>query len=90
MNILGKVPGGVDAAVVDMGLPDRRGDALIREIRALHPFLPVVVATGAGSKELQSLFEGQERIAFVAKPYTEHELLRALSSLGIRLAEPKP
>ena len=34
MNVLGKIPGGVDAVVVDMGLPDRRGDALIAEIKA--------------------------------------------------------
>ncbi len=86
MNILGKIPGGVDAVVVDMGLPDRRGDALIREVRALHPYLPVVVATGANSKELEALFEGQGKIAFVTKPYLEPELLKALSSLGIRAA----
>jgi CheY-like chemotaxis protein len=84
MNTLGIVPGGVDAVVVDMGLPDRRGDALIREMRALHPSLPVVLATGADSKELRSLFKGEERIAFVTKPYTERDLLMALSSLGLR------
>jgi CheY-like chemotaxis protein len=84
MNVLGKIPGGVDAVVVDMGLPDRRGDALIREMRALYPFLPVVVATGAGSKELRAVFEGEERITFVTKPYLEAELLNALSLLGLR------
>jgi PAS domain S-box-containing protein len=90
MNTLGIVPGGVDAVVVDMGLPDRRGDALIREMRALHPSLPVVLATGADSNELRSLFKGEERIAFVTKPYTERELLMALSSLGLRLTKAKP
>jgi len=69
--------------LADMGLPDRRGDELIREIRALHPFLPVVVATGADSEEIRTLFAGQEKIAFVTKPYREVELLSALSSLGI-------
>ena len=33
MNSLGKIPGGVDGIIVDLGLPDRRGDALIREVR---------------------------------------------------------
>ena len=51
MNALGKIPGGVDAVVIDMGLPDRRGDALIREMRALYPLLPIVLATGASSKK---------------------------------------
>jgi hypothetical protein len=45
--------------------------------------LPVVVATGAGSEEIRTLFAGQEKIAFVTKPYREVELLSALSSLGI-------
>jgi PAS domain S-box-containing protein len=90
MNTLGMVPGGVDAVVVDMGLPDRRGDALVREMRALHPSLPVVFATGAGSKELQSQFKGEGRTAFVTKPYTKSDLLNALSSLGIPSARPQP
>jgi PAS domain S-box-containing protein len=83
MNTLGMVPGGVDAVVVDMGLPDRRGDVLVREMRTLHPSLPVVFATGAGSTELQLQFKGEGRTAFVTKPYTEQDLLTALSSLGI-------
>ena len=31
------IPGGVDAVVIDMGLPDRKGDALVREMRASIP-----------------------------------------------------
>ena len=49
MNKLALIPGGVDAAIVDMGLPDRKGDVLIREMRTLHPTLPVVIATGQGA-----------------------------------------
>ena len=37
MNKLALMPGGVDAVVLDIGLPDRRGEALFREIRALIP-----------------------------------------------------
>src|SRR5262249_19315962 len=32
-----RIPGGVDAAVIDIGLPDRRGDMLVRELRAIYP-----------------------------------------------------
>jgi CheY-like chemotaxis protein len=83
INTLGLVPGGVDAVIVDIGLPDRSGDELVREMRTLHPSMPVVFATGAGSQELQSQFRGEGRIAFVTKPYTEEALLAALASLGI-------
>jgi CheY-like chemotaxis protein len=81
MNKLSLVPGGVDAVIVDMGLPDRRGDALIREIRAVHPSLPVVLATGLGARELQEQFKGEEKVVFVIKPYTAKDLLSALRAL---------
>jgi len=84
MNKIGRVPGGVDAAVVDIGLPDRRGDVLIRELKALYPTLPIVLATGQGTTELARMLRPLEKIAFVAKPYTATDLLNALDSLGIR------
>jgi CheY-like chemotaxis protein len=87
MNALGKIPGGIDAVVVDMGLPDRRGDALIKDIRALHPLMPIVIATGASAPELAQL-EGQGRIAAVTKPYSEGNLVDALASVNIH-SKPK-
>ena len=83
MNKLALVHGGVDAAVIDIGLPDRRGDALFREIRALYSSLPVVLATGQNVAELRSAFQGEQRVAFVSKPYTETDMLSALASLGV-------
>ena len=49
MNKLRLVPGGVDAVIIDMGLPDRGGDALVCEIRAIYPSLPIVLASGQGT-----------------------------------------
>jgi CheY-like chemotaxis protein len=40
------IPGGVDAVIVDMGLPDRKGADLVREIRSIYPSLPVIIASG--------------------------------------------
>ena len=37
MNKIGLVPGGVDAVIIDVGLPDRKGDALVSEMRAIYP-----------------------------------------------------
>ena len=37
LNKLRLIPGGVDAVVIDLGLPDRPGDVLVREIRSLFP-----------------------------------------------------
>jgi PAS domain S-box-containing protein len=86
INTLGLLPGGVDAVVVDIGLPDRKGDELVREMRALYPSLPVVFATGAGASTLQSQNTGAGPTAFVTKPYSEKALIGALGSLGIQPA----
>jgi signal transduction histidine kinase/CheY-like chemotaxis protein len=77
MNKLALVAGGVDAVIVDIGLPDRKGDILVREIRTLHPSLPIVVATGHGSDVRKSL-DGIRSLTFVDKPYNARDLLEAL------------
>jgi PAS domain S-box-containing protein len=83
MNKLVSVPGGVDAVIVDIGLPDRKGDVLVREIRTLHPTLPIVLATGHDAFDLQNAFKGQEKVAFLTKPYSAQDLLDALRTLRI-------
>ena len=37
LNKLRLIPGGVDAVIVDLRLPDRAGDALVRELRSIVP-----------------------------------------------------
>ena len=90
MNKLGLVAGGIDAAIVDLGLPDRRGDMLVAEMRALHPALPIVLATGQSSAHVGVIFKGDPKVAFVAKPYSAHSLLDALRRIGIEGASAKP
>src|SRR5581483_9060738 len=83
MNKLGLVASGIDAAIVDLGLPDRSGDILVAEMRAIHPSLPIILATGQTSGEVNALFKDDSRIAYVAKPYTSQNLLEALRRVGI-------
>ena len=68
MNKLALVHGGVDAAVIDIGLPDRRGDALFREIRALYSSLPIVLATGQNIADLRAAFHGEHRSPLLRNP----------------------
>jgi PAS domain S-box-containing protein len=83
MNKLALVPGGVDAVILDIGLPDRSGEMLSREIRTVHPSLPIVLATGHGASTLREAFKDETAIGFVQKPYVAQDLLRALQTLGI-------
>lgn len=87
MNKLGLIPGGVNALIVDLGLPDKKGDVLIREIRAQHPTLPIVIASGRSSSETLAIVGKQKYLASVTKPYGESELLLALRTLGVRFPE---
>ena len=84
LNKLRLIPGGVDAVIIDIGLPDRSGDALVREIRSLYPTLPLVVASGRGREDLQLLFAGVPRLSVVSKPYTADGLTAALRAVSIR------
>ncbi|MDB5582684.1 MAG: Two-component system protein [Bradyrhizobium sp.] len=88
MNKLSLIPGGVDAVIMDVGLPDRRGDVIVREIRALNSLLPIVLATGQHIHELRQTFKDDKRMAFVSKPYTEVDLLGSLRTLGIVRDDP--
>jgi DNA-binding response OmpR family regulator len=83
LNKLRLIPGSVDAVIVDMGLPDRKGDALVREIRSIYPLLPIVIASGQGKDRLNGLFEEMKSIAFVSKPYTAGQLCAVLRAIGI-------
>lgn len=70
----------IGLAIVDVGLPDRRDDMLVGELRALRPHLPVI-ATGYGSAELSRRFAGDPRLALIRKPYTQDDLKTVVGRL---------
>lgn len=74
---------GLTAVVIDLGLPDRTGDAVAAEIRALHSELPILIASGRSEKELRQRFAVDSRVAIMVKPYTGPMLIDALGSLGV-------
>jgi CheY-like chemotaxis protein len=84
LNKLRLVPGGVDAMVIDMGLPDSKGDSLVREVRSIYPSLPIVIASGQGTANVREQFRGLISIAIVDKPYTADQLKAAIRTIGIR------
>jgi CheY-like chemotaxis protein len=80
-DAMGKVRllhGEIDAAIIDVGLPDRRGDVLVSELRTLYPALPIVIASGYEEAELRARFQGDTGIAFLNKPYTQDQLVQGL------------
>jgi PAS domain S-box-containing protein len=83
-NKLALLQGQVDAAIVDLGLPDAPGDCLVRELRTLYPALPIVIASGYDQATLRSKFSSERAIAFLSKPFTAEQLEAAIRDLGIK------
>jgi DNA-binding response OmpR family regulator len=68
-----------DAVMVDLGLPDRRGEDLVRDLRRLRPGVPVIITTGRGEDDLDADLR-EDGVTFLGKPYELADLEEALPS----------
>lgn len=83
VNASRQLGAGLDAIIVDLGLPDRSGDELAAELRLLRADLPIVIASGRTEREIRERFSGDPRVAVLAKPYTASMLVEALAEVGV-------
>ncbi|MFG1480752.1 response regulator [Xanthobacter sp. V4C-4] len=74
-------------AVVDLGLPDIGGDEVVRALRRLRPTLPVVIATGYATDEIEAEFTLADGVAVIRKPYDVRTLRTTLRRLGLDMPE---
>jgi signal transduction histidine kinase/CheY-like chemotaxis protein len=72
------------AAVVDLGLPDRPGQDLIAELRALRPDLPIILATGYADDDIRQRLAPVARLQILTKPFASDDLMAALERIGVR------
>lgn len=83
LELAGKDVAGIKAAIVDIGLPDKKGDELARELRKLREDLPIIVASGHASENLPKELREAHRVAVLGKPYDLKDLQAALVSVGV-------
>ena len=74
---------GLKAAIIDIGLPDKKGDVLAQELRKLRDDLPIIVATGHSSESLPKELRDAQKVAVLGKPYDLKDLQAALASVGV-------
>lgn len=72
------------AVIIDLGLPDRPGDELASELRALRADVPILIASGRSEREIRDRFAHDQRIGVLVKPYTASMLVDALESVGVK------
>lgn len=68
------------AALVDIGLPDQSGEAVVRHLRQRQPLLPVILTTGLETPETLQ-FASDLELTILAKPFDESTLIELLKSL---------
>ncbi|MDX1495756.1 MAG: ATP-binding protein, partial [Longimicrobiales bacterium] len=70
----------VDLVLTDIGLPDRSGTDMAREIRDLHDRLPIVFMSGFPAQRGidEPAAPGDRPLDFLAKPFTRSALLRRI------------
>jgi signal transduction histidine kinase/CheY-like chemotaxis protein len=73
----------ITGAIVDLGLPDRPGEALIRELRQAWPDLPIVLATGHADRSVRERAASLGGIQVLAKPFTGPDIEAAFARLGL-------
>jgi len=66
-----------DVVVLDLSLPDRRGDEVLQQIRERLPKLPVVVSSGQDARVVASATLAAATV-FLPKPFRGSELLMAI------------
>lgn len=74
-----------DAVILDLGLPDQDGMAVLQVLNQLDPKLPIIVLTAYAKSEkaVASLSKGS--YAYLIKPYSRDELLAILvRAVGVR------
>lgn len=81
---LAKLSGGgpFEAVIIDIGLPDRGGDCLARDVRALRHDLPILITSGYQRSRFDEAFKGARLMSFLDKPYLPDQLRQALLELG--------
>jgi len=64
----------VDAVILDMNMPGIGGPGTLPRLRALHPTLPVLVATGRVDQTALNLIASDANTVLLAKPFSMKEL----------------
>jgi CheY-like chemotaxis protein len=70
-----------DAVVLDLNMPGIDGRSILRQLRILHPTLPVVVFSGHSTEEIEQEMLNQGATACIQKAFSVDQLGSALQEV---------
>jgi len=70
--------------VLDLTMPNLSGREALRELRRLHPTLPVILSSGFNEEEAVDPEAESGLLEFLQKPYRLEELVAAIARLELR------
>jgi DNA-binding response OmpR family regulator len=70
-----------DAVVLDLNMPGIDGRSILRQLRILHPTLPVVVFSGLSTEEVEQEMLNQGATACIQKAFSLDQLGSALQEV---------
>jgi two-component system response regulator DevR len=74
--------GGIDAAIVDVPLPDEGAEEMVGELRGANPSVPVLVMTHLEDPEVRERFLGAGANEVIPKSSSFSEVIAAVRRLG--------
>ena len=69
-----------DLVILDMLMPEKNGDEVFYEIKALHSTLPVIISSGFAEEDVLSELKANNLSGILLKPYTSDELRRSIAN----------
>ena len=72
-----------DLVIIDMNMPGLGGAGSLPRIRALHPTLPILLATGRVDQSALDLMDAHPTVGLLAKPFTLEELRDKLGQFSL-------
>ncbi len=72
----------IKAVVLDLTLPDARGEDIVFEIFKVFPEMPVIITTGFEDRKQKTKLLHRGVAAYLVKPYDLSKLVRILTELN--------
>ena len=70
--------------VLDLRMPGLSGEGLHDRLRTMKEALPVIIITGHADVQIRASIMKKGVVAFLAKPFDDHELLEAIEAALVR------